>query len=110
MIFSIGDKIRINNKYCTVFQHIKEDKYNIIWPDNTKTEEVLSENNKITKKISYKQACELISKWFKEDLNIEKTSEEIFNYSSSGELFYIFDWYYKAKQYFEDKERDTIQV
>ncbi|HDR4709692.1 TPA: hypothetical protein QCQ87_004814 [Bacillus paranthracis] len=55
------------------------------------------------KKVTFKEMCELISKWFKETREIEVTGEQVFNSSPSGELWHIFVWYADAKKYFKRK-------
>lgn len=52
-------------------------------------------------KVTFKEMCELISKWFKETRGIEVTGEQVFNSSPSGELWHIFVWYADAKKYFK---------
>jgi len=56
-----------------------------------------------------KEMCELISNhWKSEGLN--KTWEEIWNYSPSGELFNVFMWYEEAKKWEEGlKKSDHTQ-
>jgi len=45
-----------------------------------------------------KEMCELISEyWTSKD--IKKTWEQIWNYSSTGELFMIYEWYDEAKKW-----------
>lgn len=42
--------------------------------------------------VTYKAMCELISCFFR-SRGVHKTPEEIFNYSPTGELFELVDWY-----------------
>ncbi|HHI3604946.1 TPA: hypothetical protein QCU10_001465 [Bacillus anthracis] len=54
-------------------------------------------------KVTFKEMCELIAKWFKETRGIEVTGKQVFNSSPSGELWHIFAWYAEAKNYFKKK-------
>ena len=48
--------------------------------------------------ITGKEACELISEHWA-SLGINKTWKEIWNYSSTGELFKIYEWFEEAKKW-----------
>lgn len=49
---------------------------------------------------TFKEKCELISEYWKWR-GFHKTWEEIWNYSPTGELFMIFEWYEEAKDWKE---------
>jgi len=55
--------------------------------------------------VTGQQMCELISKYFKEKFNIDKSFEEIWYYSPTGELAEVYYWYEDALEWFEDKEK-----
>ncbi|MEK4617688.1 hypothetical protein NYE71_16465 [Bacillus sp. FSL K6-0273] len=62
------------------------------------------ENQKTNgERVTFKEMCELIAKWFKETRGIEVTGKQVFNSSPSGELWHIFAWYAEAKEYFNRK-------
>jgi hypothetical protein len=42
--------------------------------------------------------CELISQFFR-SRGIERTPEEIWNYSPTGELSMVFEWFHKARRW-----------
>lgn len=48
--------------------------------------------------ITGNEMCELISKFFKSQ-GIDKTWQEIWEFSPSGELYYLFEWYELAKEW-----------
>jgi hypothetical protein len=50
--------------------------------------------------MTYKYMCELISKYWAEAKGVNKTPEEIWNYSPTGELYMIHEWYEEAKEYY----------
>jgi hypothetical protein len=70
-------------------------------PDNKKNE--MSEKNEGT--VTGQQMCELISKYFKEKYNIDKSWEEIWYYSPTGELAKVYYWYEDALDWFREKEK-----
>lgn len=48
-------------------------------------------------------ACTLIAKWINETTDFKDiTPEQIWNYSSTGELSLVFDLYWQAKAYYEN--------
>ena len=51
-----------------------------------------------------KEMCETISKYWKERYNKDYSPERIWNYSSSGELAKVFEWYDQAMDYYESRE------
>ena len=55
------------------------------------------ENKTNGERVTFKEMCELIAKWFKETRGIEVTGKQVFNSSPSGELWHIFAWYAEAK-------------
>ncbi|AGY46756.1 hypothetical protein BigBertha_248 [Bacillus phage BigBertha] len=55
-------------------------------------------------KITYKEACEYISKYLKEAQGIDMTGEQVFNASPTGELFHVSYLYEQAKAYYKVKE------
>lgn len=48
-----------------------------------------------------KEMCQIISRWMKEAKGIDRTPEQIWNYSPTGELSLVFCWYDEAMIYFE---------
>jgi hypothetical protein len=50
----------------------------------------------MTEQVTGKEMCELISEFF-DAHGLNKTWEEIWNYSPTGELFHVFEWYEAAK-------------
>jgi hypothetical protein len=47
-----------------------------------------------------KEMCELISKYWKETKGIDKSWEEIWNYSPTGELFMVYEWFQEAREFY----------
>jgi len=58
-------------------------------------------------KVSYVEACELISKYLKEVHQVEMTGEQVFNASPTGELFHVFQWYHVAKGFYDAVDKIT---
>jgi len=54
------------------------------------------------REVTGKEMCQLVSEHWA-SLGIDKTWEEIWNYSPKGELFMVFMWYEEAKKW-KDKE------
>ncbi len=53
-----------------------------------------------SEKITGKEMCELISEYFAFH-GLNKTWEEIWNYSPTGELYMVYSWYEDAKKWKE---------
>jgi|GEM_PF-2178172 len=46
-----------------------------------------------------KEMCEMISEYFKETKGIQLSWEEIWNYSPTGELFMVYEWFNEAREW-----------
>jgi len=53
--------------------------------------------------ISFQEMCELISEYWATK-GINKSWMEIFEYSPTGELFMVFEWYEEAKKWKDKNE------
>lgn len=54
--------------------------------------------------MTFKEMCELISEYWA-TLGIHKTWEQIWEYSPTGELFMIYEWYEQAKEWKDNKDK-----
>ena len=57
----------------------------------------------MSKDVTGQEMCELISKYFKAR-GIDRTWEQIWNYSPTGELAMVYYWYEDAIEYFKNHE------
>ena len=68
--------------------------------------DITSENNEIlpTDKVTGKQMCELIVEWLNKDIGIKKELDpmDLWNYSPTGELSMVFEWYQLALKWKQD--------
>jgi hypothetical protein len=49
--------------------------------------------------MTYKEMCETISKHWAEHHNVIRDAKSIFNYSPTGELFMVHEWYDEAVEH-----------
>jgi len=56
------------------------------------------------KEVTGKEMCELISKFLLETKGVEMTWEEIWNYSPTGELFLVYEYYDRALAWERNKK------
>jgi hypothetical protein len=61
-------------------------------------------------KVSGRKMCEIISSFFKEKHGIEKSWEEIWNYSPTGELYNVYYWYEDALDWFKNKDKNGLDT
>ena len=48
--------------------------------------------------------CELISKFLKETKGLDLSWEQIWHYSPTGELYWVYEYYERANKYYEGKD------
>ncbi|AID17786.1 hypothetical protein JBP901_gp074 [Bacillus phage JBP901] len=89
-------KFIVNNKVIAETESISAERVEVVNHIGATREEVKAEE-----KVSFVEACGLISKYLKDVHNVEMTGEQVFNLSPTGELFHVFYLYRQAKAFYD---------